>query len=49
MTERNNMEARYCPEPVSREALETFAGELGLERFREGRFIDESVAAGVAH
>jgi len=23
--------------------------EFGLERFREGRFIDESVAAGVAH
>ncbi|MDJ0825421.1 MAG: sarcosine oxidase subunit beta family protein [Rhodobacter sp.] len=25
------------------------AAEFGLERFREGRFIDESVAAGVAH
>jgi sarcosine oxidase subunit beta len=25
------------------------AGAFGLERFREGRFIDESVAAGVAH
>jgi len=23
--------------------------EFGLDRFREGRFIDESVAAGVAH
>ncbi len=25
------------------------ADEFGLNRFREGRFIDESVAAGVAH
>jgi ankyrin repeat protein len=25
------------------------AAEFGLKRFREGRFIDESVAAGVAH
>ena len=25
------------------------AAPFGLERFREGRFIDESVAAGVAH
>ncbi|KGB80573.1 hypothetical protein JT55_18235 [Rhodovulum sp. NI22] len=25
------------------------AAAFGLERFREGRFIDESVAAGVAH
>ncbi|MBK5934096.1 sarcosine oxidase subunit beta [Rhodovulum imhoffii] len=25
------------------------AAEFGLERFREGRFVDESVAAGVAH
>ena len=25
------------------------AAEFGLDRFREGRFIDESVAAGVAH
>jgi sarcosine oxidase, subunit beta len=25
------------------------AAEFGMERFREGRFIDESVAAGVAH
>lgn len=27
----------------------TLTAEFGLERFREGRFIDESVAAGVAH
>ncbi len=27
----------------------TLASEFGLDRFREGRFIDESVAAGVAH
>lgn len=27
----------------------TLASEFGLNRFREGRFIDESVAAGVAH
>ncbi len=25
------------------------AQAFGIERFREGRFIDESVAAGVAH
>jgi sarcosine oxidase, subunit beta len=25
------------------------AAAFGLERFREGRFVDESVAAGVAH
>jgi sarcosine oxidase subunit beta len=25
------------------------AAEFGLNRFQEGRFIDESVAAGVAH
>lgn len=25
------------------------AADFGMERFREGRFIDESVAAGVAH
>ena len=25
------------------------AAEFGMERFIEGRFIDESVAAGVAH
>ncbi|MCB1341250.1 MAG: sarcosine oxidase subunit beta, partial [Pseudooceanicola sp.] len=25
------------------------AAEFSLDRFREGRFIDESVAAGVAH
>ena len=25
------------------------AADFGLNRFREGRFIDESVAAGVAH
>jgi sarcosine oxidase subunit beta len=23
--------------------------EFGLDRFRQGRFVDESVAAGVAH
>jgi sarcosine oxidase subunit beta len=27
----------------------SLAAPFGLERFREGRFIDESVAAGVAH
>jgi sarcosine oxidase, subunit beta len=27
----------------------TLAAAFSLERFREGRFIDESVAAGVAH
>ena len=25
------------------------AANFGLDRFKEGRFIDESVAAGVAH
>ena len=25
------------------------AAAFGMDRFREGRFIDESVAAGVAH
>ncbi|PYE84118.1 heterotetrameric sarcosine oxidase beta subunit [Pseudoroseicyclus aestuarii] len=33
--------ARGAPGPI--------AGPFGLERFREGRMIDESVAAGVAH
>ncbi|KPP88013.1 MAG: sarcosine oxidase beta subunit SoxB [Rhodobacteraceae bacterium HLUCCA08] len=31
------------------EGASPLAAEFGLERFREGRFIDESVAAGVAH
>jgi sarcosine oxidase subunit beta len=30
-------------------APDELAAPFGLERFREGRFIDESVAAGVAH
>jgi len=34
---------------VARGAPGPLAAEFGLERFREGRFIDESVAAGVAH
>ena len=29
--------------------LPSMQAEFGLDRFREGRFIDESVAAGVAH
>ena len=33
--------AKGTPGPLS--------ADFGLERFREGRFIDESVAAGVAH
>ena len=28
---------------------DALAAGFGLDRFREGRFIDESVAAGVAH
>ncbi|MGB0969329.1 MAG: sarcosine oxidase subunit beta, partial [Halocynthiibacter sp.] len=31
------------------EGASPLTDELGLNRFREGRFIDESVAAGVAH
>jgi hypothetical protein len=31
------------------EAPGPLAADFGMERFREGRFIDESVAAGVAH
>ena len=34
-------ETEFAPGPL--------AAEFGLNRFREGRFIDESVAAGVAH
>ncbi|WP_380052937.1 sarcosine oxidase subunit beta family protein [Falsihalocynthiibacter sp. SS001] len=34
---------------VARGAPGPLAAEFGLERFAEGRFIDESVAAGVAH
>ncbi len=36
-------------ELVARDAPGPLAAPFGLERFREGRFIDESVAAGVAH
>ena len=36
-------------ELVARGAPGPLAAEFGLNRFREGRFIDESVAAGVAH
>ena len=34
---------------VAKDAPGPLAAAFGLERFREGRFIDESVAAGVAH
>ena len=36
-------------ELVARGEPGPLAAEFGLDRFREGRFIDESVAAGVAH
>ena len=36
-------------EMIAKGAPGPLAAEFGLERFREGRFIDESVAAGVAH
>ncbi|MBM9594319.1 sarcosine oxidase subunit beta family protein [Roseitranquillus sediminis] len=36
-------------ELVATGASGPLAADFGLERFREGRFIDESVAAGVAH
>ena len=36
-------------EMIARGEPGPLAAEFGLERFREGRFIDESVAAGVAH
>ncbi|MEM9972754.1 MAG: sarcosine oxidase subunit beta family protein [Pseudomonadota bacterium] len=36
-------------EMIARGAPGPLAAAFGLERFREGRFIDESVAAGVAH
>ncbi len=36
-------------ELVAKDAPGPLAAPFGLERFREGRFIDESVAAGVAH
>ena len=36
-------------ELVANDAPGPLAAAFGLERFREGRFIDESVAAGVAH
>ncbi len=36
-------------ELVAKDAPGALAADFGLERFREGRFIDESVAAGVAH
>ncbi|MDJ1009482.1 MAG: sarcosine oxidase subunit beta family protein [Paracoccaceae bacterium] len=36
-------------EMVAKGAPGALAAEFGLDRFREGRFIDESVAAGVAH
>ena len=34
---------------VAKDAPGPLAADFGLDRFREGRFIDESVAAGVAH
>ncbi len=34
---------------IARGEPDDLAGPFGMERFREGRFIDESVAAGVAH
>ena len=49
---------RYPTVAIACEALATtpaanapgdLAGPFGLERFREGRMIDESVAAAVAH
>ena len=36
-------------EMIARGEPGPLAAEFGLDRFREGRFIDESVAAGVAH
>jgi len=36
-------------ELVAKGAPGPLAAEFGLDRFREGRFVDESVAAGVAH
>ncbi|MFA5538950.1 MAG: sarcosine oxidase subunit beta family protein [Gemmobacter sp.] len=36
-------------ELMARDAPGPLAAGFGLERFREGRFVDESVAAGVAH
>ena len=36
-------------ELVARGTPGPLAAAFGLNRFREGRFIDESVAAGVAH
>jgi sarcosine oxidase subunit beta len=36
-------------EMIARGAPGPLAAGFGLERFREGRFVDESVAAGVAH
>jgi sarcosine oxidase subunit beta len=36
-------------ELVARGEPGPLAAAFGLDRFREGRFIDESVAAGVAH
>ena len=36
-------------ELVATDAPGPLAADFGLDRFREGRFIDESVAAGVAH
>ncbi len=36
-------------ELIANDAPGPLAAAFGLERFREGRFIDESVAAGVAH
>lgn len=36
-------------EMIARDAPGPLAAAFGLERFAEGRFIDESVAAGVAH
>ena len=36
-------------ELLARDAHGPLTADFGLNRFREGRFIDESVAAGVAH
>ena len=36
-------------ELIHKGAPGALAAEFGLDRFRQGRFIDESVAAGVAH
>ena len=43
------MNGRASAEMLAKRATGDLAGPFGLERFREGRMIDESVAAAVAH